>query len=380
MLLNECMSQRWKLWPQVSRNKRSWHKCFFYGGKRVLRTTIAALQFANSKPKPPQPLKPAHDLTVTLEPDSFTEEKYVIFENYQRMIHKEPPSKISKYGFKNFLCSSPIRRSTFTWENGQRVERKLGSYHQCYRLDGKLIAVGVLDLLPQCVSAVYFMYHQDAIQWNFGKLGALRETSLALEFDYRYYYMGKLHKKRLLPFHPKRSNGYLDLLSKANKQGWTGFYIHSCIKMRYKGDYHPQYVLDPRTHTWDLFDDDLRRKMDAKKFVCLSEERERPMINGNPDGNSEAGDNHANGVKDLSVDSSAMDEGEDKDDEMETVSRSVNILPPPFSPQLLESFYHSLDSSIFLIQVVPHIRPRYSSSQPGHKNHFIRSSMWIKRI
>ena len=37
-------------------------------------------------------------------------------------------------------------------------EQKLGSYHQCYRLDGRLVAVGVLDLLPGCVSSVYLMW------------------------------------------------------------------------------------------------------------------------------------------------------------------------------------------------------------------------------
>ncbi len=36
-------------------------------------------------------------------------------------------------------------------------EKWIGSYHQCYRLDGKLVAMGVLDLLPTCVSSVYLM-------------------------------------------------------------------------------------------------------------------------------------------------------------------------------------------------------------------------------
>ena len=34
-------------------------------------------------------------------------------------------------------------------------EKKLGSWHQCYRLDGKLIAVAVLDFVPNGVSSVY---------------------------------------------------------------------------------------------------------------------------------------------------------------------------------------------------------------------------------
>lgn len=57
------------------------------------------------------PPEPEHVLKVTLELDNFTEEKYVLFENYQRLVHHEPPHSISKSGFKRFLCSSPILRS-----------------------------------------------------------------------------------------------------------------------------------------------------------------------------------------------------------------------------------------------------------------------------
>lgn len=184
------------------------------------------------------PPEPAHALSVTLEPDDFTEEKYTLFENYQRIIHHEPPNRISKSGFKNFLCSSPLPRRKESFDGR---ERRLGSYHQCYRIDGKLIAIGVLDLLPECVSAVYFMYHESVHQHNFGKLGALREIALAKEEGYRWWY--------------------------------AGFYIHSCVKMRYKGDYSPQYMLDPESYSWDLLDDNLKRKLDRSKYLSLSRER-----------------------------------------------------------------------------------------------------------
>ncbi|CAL3972546.1 unnamed protein product [Diplocarpon coronariae] len=182
------------------------------------------------------PPEPAHRYVVTLEPDIFTEEKYTLFENYQRLVHDEPPHRITKSGFKKFLCSSPIPRVE-TAVDGQ----KLGSYHQCYRLDGKLVAIGVLDLLPQCVSAVYFMYDESVHQHAFGKLGALREIALAKEGNYRYWY--------------------------------AGFYIHSCAKMRYKGDYTPQHLLDPESYEWNILDTELKQKLDKTKYISLSRER-----------------------------------------------------------------------------------------------------------
>ena len=45
-----------------------------------------------------------------------------------------------------------------------------GSYHQMYRVDGKLIAVGVLDILPSSVSSVYFMYDTAWEKFSLGKV------------------------------------------------------------------------------------------------------------------------------------------------------------------------------------------------------------------
>ncbi|KAL9127097.1 MAG: hypothetical protein Q9217_003972, partial [Psora testacea] len=184
-----------------------------------------------------EPIEPAYKFEVTLEADSYTAEKYALFENYQRVVHHEEPFQISEHSFRRFLCSG--LGQTIGVEGGK--EKRLGSYHQCYRLNGRLIAMGVLDLLPHGVSSVYLIYHEDFISWNFGKISALRETALALEDHYQYYYMG--------------------------------FYIHSCVKMRYKGAYRPTYVLDSITYSWDLLDTDMVQRLSARRFVSMALER-----------------------------------------------------------------------------------------------------------
>lgn len=50
------------------------------------------------------------------------------------------------------------------------LPRKYGAYHQMYRLDGELIAVGVIDILPHCVSSVYFMYNSKWERFSLGKV------------------------------------------------------------------------------------------------------------------------------------------------------------------------------------------------------------------
>ncbi|KAL7914528.1 arginine-tRNA-protein transferase [Trichoderma velutinum] len=166
------------------------------------------------------PPEPAHKWVVTLEEDTFTEEKYLVYDNYQRVVHGDEPGERTRHSFERFLCNSPLQRQVMVGPDGRN--RRLGSYHQCYRLDGVLVAVGVLDLLPQCVSSVYFLYHESVHAFAPGKLGALYEIALAVEEGYRWWY--------------------------------PGFYIHSCPKMKYKIDYGPQYILDPDTLDWRPLD------------------------------------------------------------------------------------------------------------------------------
>ncbi|OCT54209.1 arginine-tRNA-protein transferase [Cladophialophora carrionii] len=161
------------------------------------------------------PIEPAHKFEVNLEGDTFTKEKYEVFLKYQLEVHKDPASRWKEAAFKRFLCTGIDRKILKI--GGKTL--KLGSYHQCYRVDGKLVAVGVLDLLPHAVSSVYLFYDPEYQHWDLGKVSALRETALALEAGYEYYYM------------------------------------------------------DPETFEWNLFDDDYRQKLDKRKYVSPAHDR-----------------------------------------------------------------------------------------------------------
>lgn len=57
--------------------------------------------------------------------------------------------------------------------------------------------MAVLDLLPECVSSVYFIYDKKYEAYSMGRLSACREIALARENGYKYYYLGELsiHQK-----------------------------------------------------------------------------------------------------------------------------------------------------------------------------------------
>ncbi|EOD45083.1 putative arginine-trna-protein transferase protein [Neofusicoccum parvum UCRNP2] len=221
------ISEAKKLHPkskeEKARQRNGFHLC----------EVIHEAEYSNLK-RPPEP---AHRFEVSLEPDNFTEEKFQLFSNYQQAVHHDLPHEVTRGGFKRFLCDSPLDRRT-----AHGTSTRLGSFHQCYRFDGRLIAIAVLDLLPHAVSGVYFIYHSDFEKFSFGKISALREAALAEESGLQFYYMG--------------------------------YYIHNCAKMRYKADYHPQYVLDPESYEWNKLDDGLRKSLDANKYVSPSRQKE----------------------------------------------------------------------------------------------------------
>ncbi|XP_006111467.2 arginyl-tRNA--protein transferase 1 isoform X2 [Pelodiscus sinensis] len=142
-----------------------------------------------------------------------------LFAKYQMAIHKDTPSECGEYEFTRFLCDSPLEAENPP--NGP--DCGYGSFHQQYWLDGKIIAVGVIDILPYCVSSVYLYYDPDYTFLSLGVYSALREIAFTRQLHEKadelcYYYMG--------------------------------FYIHSCPKMRYKGQYRPSDLLCPETYVW----------------------------------------------------------------------------------------------------------------------------------
>lgn len=83
-------------------------------------------------------------------------------------------------------------------------------FMQQYLLDGKIICVAVIDILPRCLSSVYLYYDPDYSFLSLGTLSALFEISFV---------------RQLARISPDLDKYYM------------GFYIHSCPKMRYKANY-----------------------------------------------------------------------------------------------------------------------------------------------
>ncbi|QQK42687.1 Arginine-tRNA-protein transferase, C-terminal [Penicillium digitatum] len=238
ILGSEYMRKAARLCPRTREEKRH-RKCNF-----DLLSAVHQSEYDYIKrpidPATKLPIEPAHRFEVTIEGDSVSQAKFELFRKYQTAIHKEDVSHWKPKEFQRFLCTG-LKRAPNPLTAANSSQKKLGSWHQCYRLDGELIAVAVLDLVPNGVSSVYVFYDPAYEQWEIGKLSAMREIAFSIENQYLYYYMG--------------------------------YYIHSCQKMRYKANFRPQYILDPESCDWDPLDGEMTEKLNSRSYVSLSRDR-----------------------------------------------------------------------------------------------------------
>ena len=184
----------------------------------------------------PPPAPPAAASSYNRNPPGFVDNaKRMLQREYAHMPNDRLKQIVKSFGsFYQFLVESPFTlptnghaAATATVTNTPSepssttsINLPAGTYHQQYRVAGMLIAVGVVDILPQGLSSVYLFYHpqfaRDLVP--LGKYAILQEIEFARSLNVPYYYLG--------------------------------YYIESCTKMRYKAEYKPSQLLCPTTYKW----------------------------------------------------------------------------------------------------------------------------------
>lgn len=132
-------------------------------------------------------LQAAHTLTVETVKPKNSLEAYELYRKYQIAVHGDDPKDITNRGFQRFLVDSPLKCDSSLVENkmknitnkgskdnntdnnntGSNIQ--YGTYHQLYKIDGRLVAVGVIDLLPSGLSSVYLFYDPEEKGLSLGR-------------------------------------------------------------------------------------------------------------------------------------------------------------------------------------------------------------------
>ena len=166
---------------------------------------------------------PLHHLQVKLVSSSSSEfkesllETHKLYVKYQMIVHEDKEEECTIEQFKRFLvktplqvyisnlipdsffCINPCFFNNFCKQSCKHPDDKThpgyGSFHQQYWLDGKLIAVGVIDLLPTVLSSVYFFYDPDLNFLSLGTYASLRYSNFVhhiftIDFYLFFYLQG----------------------------------------------------------------------------------------------------------------------------------------------------------------------------------------------
>ena len=79
----------------------------------------------------------AHNLHVSLEKASYTDEKFELFSKYQVGIHHETPSEQRQSSFKGFLVDGPLKYAPIQYTHGRQpsLPSHYGQYHHMVGVD-----------------------------------------------------------------------------------------------------------------------------------------------------------------------------------------------------------------------------------------------------
>ncbi|ODM87214.1 Arginyl-tRNA--protein transferase 1 [Orchesella cincta] len=161
--------------------------------------------------------------------------EHLLYKKYQMHTHGDKEHDCRASQFRRFLCDNPFGAPS----SEGRVPH--GTFHNQYYMNGVLIAVGVIDILPSCVSSVYFFYDPEYSFLSPGTLGALHEISFV---------------NNLTTQDPTLQHYYL------------GYYIHKCDKMKYKRKFRPCELLCPVSNAFLRFDERVLSLLDSMNGGC----------------------------------------------------------------------------------------------------------------
>ena len=136
-------------------------------------------------------LKRNADLSAILKPAHFSDEHYELFQRYIHQRHQDGDMyPTSEQQFRDFLCSEQDY-----------------AYFVEFRLEGRLIACSVIDVLDDGISAIYTYFDPAEEKRSLGTLAVLWQIGYAQQVGLTYVYLG--------------------------------YWIKNCQKMRYKDQYQP---------------------------------------------------------------------------------------------------------------------------------------------
>ena len=143
--------------------------------------------------------------TIIQQP-TLTKQHLELFTSYHEHMHHKRGWETQPVNAKNYYMSFVHGYNDF-------------GYEVLYFDDDKLIAVDLIDILPNGISSIYFYYDPAYSKYSLGRYSIYNQISLAKELGLEWIYLG--------------------------------YYVESCPSLSYKSEYSPYRILEGRPEESD---------------------------------------------------------------------------------------------------------------------------------
>lgn len=134
---------------------------------------------------------------------AFSAEKFALHQRYVRAQHNDLTEDFDECRYRRFMVETCLGPATIE--------------HQ-FHVEGRLAGFGILDLVGDALSSVYFSFHPEFAAYRLGTYSILQEIDLAARWGLSFYY--------------------------------PGYFITGCKAMNYKARFRPCEVKDLDGTAW----------------------------------------------------------------------------------------------------------------------------------
>lgn len=157
-----------------------------------IRTPIDSFEFSKNHKRV---LKKASNIDIYIQKPSITQAHIALYNKYHLYMK-------DKKGWDFSIMDIDCYMETFI-----EGYRDFG-YEMLFVLDSKLIGVGLVDVVKDCITAIYFYYDHDYSHFSLGTLNILKQIELGKNLKLTYFYPGYWiqnhycmgYKERFKPF------------------------------------------------------------------------------------------------------------------------------------------------------------------------------------
>ena len=188
-----------------------------------------------------------------------TEERFLLYKKYEETIHKETNVMLkdhNNYWGKSILEKNkkiPLPQNLKDLTPHPEIYPEFyGQYNFIHRIDNKIVAVTIVEILPHLFISEYCYYDPDYSFLDLGVISAIREIEYAKSFNklidnnFIYYTMGEM--------------------------------CQTCQKLKYKGNYRPTEIMDNYTGKYIYLTEEIKKLIEDNKCHFLADNEDNSPI------------------------------------------------------------------------------------------------------